>query len=233
MQAYFDSKEIDKFEAMADGWWNPNGKFKPLHRINPIRLDYINNHIKLKDAHVLDVGCGGGLLAEGMADRGAVTTGLDRSEKALTIARMHANNMNVNVQYEASDAQTWAMEHADAYDAITCMEVLEHVPDVPDTVAACASMLKPGGYFFFATLNRTLQAYIKAILGAEYVMGWLPKGTHQYAKFIRPSELHAACRMTRLDVQGLCGMSYRILTDNFELSDDLAVNYLGHAIKES
>ncbi len=231
MQAYFDSEEVDKFEAMADDWWNPNGKFKPLHRINPIRLNYIDSHIKLKGAHVLDVGCGGGLLVEGLAGKGAVTTGLDRSEKALTIARRHAEKTNASVQYKASDAQTWAMEHANKYDVITCMEVLEHVPNVPDTVAACANMLKPEGHFFFATLNRTLQAYIKAILGAEYMMGWLPKGTHQYAKFIRPSEMYAACRNAHLEVTDMRGMSYRILTDNFELSDELAVNYLGHAIK--
>lgn len=231
MQAYFDSEEIDKFEAMADEWWNPGGKFKPLHHINPIRLDYIDTHVKLKGAHVLDVGCGGGLLAESLADKGAITTGLDRSEKALAIARTHAKRTHAQVLYETSDAQTWAMDHADAYNAITCMEVLEHVPDVPDTIAACARMLKPGGYFFFATLNRTPQAYIKAILGAEYVMAWLPKGTHQYAKFIRPSEMHAACRMASLDVTDMHGMSYRLLTDHFDLSDDLSVNYLGCAVK--
>jgi len=231
MQAHFDSNEINKFEAMAEEWWNPAGKFKPLHRINPIRLDYINAQTTLKDAHALDVGCGGGLLAEGLVGRGATTTGVDRSEKALAVARIHAEKTGASVRYETSDAQTWAADHAGEYNVVTCMEVLEHVPDVPDTVAACASMLKPGGYFFFATLNRTPQAYIKAVLGAEYVLGWLPKGTHQYAKFIRPSEMYAACRMAGLEVRELRGMSYRMLMDRFELSDDLSVNYLGYAIK--
>jgi len=231
MQAHFDPEEIKKFEAMAEEWWNPAGKFKPLHRINPIRLDYINAQAKLKGAHVLDVGCGGGLLAEGLAGCGATTAGVDRSEKALAIARIHAKKTGANIQYETSDAQTWAADHADEYDVITCMEVLEHVPGVPDTVAACATMLKPGGHFFFATLNRTPQAYVKAILGAEYILGWLPKGTHQYAKFIRPSEINTACHMARLDIQNLRGMSYMMLTDRFELSDDLSVNYLGFATK--
>jgi len=231
MQAHFDTDEINKFEAMAEEWWDPTGKFKPLHRINPIRLDYIDAHATLKDAHALDVGCGGGLLAEGLVGRGATTTGIDRSEKALAVARIHAEKTGANVRYETSDAQTWAADHAGEYDVVTCMEVLEHVPDVPDTVAACTTMLKPGGYFFFATLNRTPQAYIKAILGAEYVLGWLPKGTHQYAKFIRPSEMYATCRMAGLEIRELRGMSYRMLMDRFELSDDLSVNYLGYAIK--
>jgi 2-polyprenyl-6-hydroxyphenyl methylase/3-demethylubiquinone-9 3-methyltransferase len=231
MQGHFDSEEIKKFEAMAEEWWNPAGKFKPLHRLNPIRLDYIDSRATLKGAQVLDVGCGGGLLAEGLAYRGAITTGIDRSEKALAVARIHAEKTGAKVQYEISDAQTWATDHAGQYDVVTCMEVLEHVPDVPGTVAACAAMLKPGGYFFFATLNRTPQAYVKAILGAEYVLGWLPKGTHRYARFIRPSEINTACRTARLDVTDLHGMSYRMLTDRFELSDDLSVNYLGCAVK--
>lgn len=231
MQGHFDSEEIKKFEAMAEEWWNPAGKFKPLHRINPVRLDYIDARATLRGAHVLDVGCGGGLLAEPLTDHGAITTGIDRSEKALAVARIHAEKTGVNVQYETSDAQIWATDHAGRYDVVTCMEVLEHVPDAPGTIAACAAMLKPGGRFFFATLNRTPQAYVKAILGAECVLGWLPKGTHRYAMFIRPSEIYAACRMARLDVTDLHGMSYRMLTDCFELSDDLSVNYLGYAVK--
>jgi len=233
MQAHFDSDEVKKFEAMAGDWWNPVGKFKPLHRINPIRLDYIDAHAALKGSRALDVGCGGGLLAEELFSRGAMTTGIDRSEKALAVARIHAEKADVDIRYETSDAQTWSTDHTGEYDVITCMEVLEHVPDVPATVAACAAMLKPGGNFFFATLNRTPQAYVKTILGAEYVLGWLPKGTHQYAKFIRPSEIHAACRMAGLDVHELRGMSYRILMDRFELSGDLSVNYLGYARKST
>lgn len=216
---------------MAEEWWSPTGKFKPLHRINPIRLEYIGLRTTLKGARALDVGCGGGLLAESLAACGAATTGIDRSGKALAVARIHAEKTGAKVRYETSDAQSWAAGHVGAYDVITCMEVLEHVPDVPNTVAACATMLKPGGYFFFATLNRTLRAYAQAILGAEYVLGWLPKGTHQYARFIRPSEMNAACRMTHLEVADLHGMSYRVLENRFELSDDLSVNYLGCAIK--
>jgi 2-polyprenyl-6-hydroxyphenyl methylase / 3-demethylubiquinone-9 3-methyltransferase len=227
----FDPDEIRKFEAIAAEWWDPHGRFRPLHRINPVRLDYIGRQADLGRAEVLDVGCGGGLLAEGMASRGAAVTGIDRSEKALGVARTHAAQSDVSVQYEAGDAETWAESHAAAYDIVTCLEVLEHVPDVEATVAACARMLKPGGLFFFATLNRTPKSYAMAILGAEYVLCWLPKGTHRYEKFIRPSELVGAMRHAGLEAAELRGMSYRILTDRFELSDDLDVNYLGFARK--
>jgi len=227
----FDQDEIAKFEAMAEEWWDPKGKFKPLHQINPLRLDYIADTATLPGAMVLDVGCGGGLLAEGMAGHGAHVTGIDRSPRALGVARTHAEQAGVTVQYEENDAETWAESHAEHYDIVTCLEVLEHVPDVEGTVAACASMLKPGGHFFFATLNRTPTAYLKAIIGAEYILGWLPKGTHEYAKFIRPSEMHQALRQAGLNMQALHGMSYSILADRFSLSGDLSVNYLGVAVK--
>jgi 2-polyprenyl-6-hydroxyphenyl methylase/3-demethylubiquinone-9 3-methyltransferase len=227
----YDPDEIRKFEAIAAEWWDPRGRFKPLHQINPVRLDYIARQTDLGKARVLDVGCGGGLLAEGMAARGADVTGIDRSGKALGVARAHAQQGGIAVHYEASDAETWAETHAGDYDVVTCLEVLEHVPDVEATVAACAGMLKPGGLFFFATLNRTPKSYLKAILGAEYILGWLPKGTHRYANFLRPSELVAAMRHGGLEPVDLRGMSYRILTDRFELSDDLDVNYLGFARK--
>jgi len=231
MQAHYDPQEISKFEAMAAEWWDPKGKFKPLHRINPLRLDYIADSIDLAGATVLDVGCGGGLLAEGMAARGAKVTGIDRSPKALGVARLHAESCGIAMDYVETDAESWAEKHAGTYDAVTCLEVLEHVPDVRRTVQACCHMLKPGGHFFFATLNRTATAYIKAIIGAEYVLGWLPKGTHQYDKFIRPSELHQACRSAGLNVQDMRGISYHLLRDRFELSDDMSVNYLGRANK--
>jgi 2-polyprenyl-6-hydroxyphenyl methylase / 3-demethylubiquinone-9 3-methyltransferase len=227
----YDPDEIRKFEAIATEWWDPRGRFKPLHQINPVRLDYIARQTELGKSKVLDVGCGGGLLAEGMATHGSAVTGIDRSEKALGVARAHAAQSGIDVHYEASDAETWAEEHGDAYDIVTCLEVLEHVPDVEATVAACARMLKPGGLFFFATLNRTPKSYLMAILGAEYVLGWLPKGTHRYANFLRPSELVAALRHGGLEPAELRGMSYRILTDRFELSDNLDVNYLGFARK--
>jgi 2-polyprenyl-6-hydroxyphenyl methylase/3-demethylubiquinone-9 3-methyltransferase len=228
---HFDSDEIAKFEAMAEEWWDPTGKFKPLHKINPIRLDYIDRQVKLATATVLDVGCGGGLLAENMAARGAKVTGLDRSPKALAIARLHSEQSGVSVEYVENDAETWAENHTEHYDAVTCLEVLEHVPDVPRTVAACAAMIKPGGHFFFATLNRNPTSYIKAILGAEYILGWLPKGTHEYAKFIKPSEMNSALRGAGLEIKDLKGLSYAMLSDRFSLSDDLSVNYLGFAIK--
>ncbi|WP_100266422.1 bifunctional 2-polyprenyl-6-hydroxyphenol methylase/3-demethylubiquinol 3-O-methyltransferase UbiG [Mariprofundus ferrinatatus] len=228
---HFDSDEIAKFEAMAEEWWDPAGKFKPLHKINPLRLDYIDREVKLAGKTVLDVGCGGGLLAEGMASRGASVTGIDRSPKGLGVARLHSEKSGVPVQYEECDAETWAESHAGFYDAVTCLEVLEHVPDVPRTVAACAAMIKPGGHFFFATLNRNPVSYIKAILGAEYILGWLPKGTHEYAKFIKPSEMNVALRSADLEIRDLKGMSYAMLSDHFSLSDDLSVNYLGFAVK--
>ena len=228
---YVDADVISRFEAIAAEWWDPNGRFKPLHQINPLRLDYIAQRIDLSQAKVLDVGCGGGLLAEGMAKRGADVTGVDRSPKALNVARLHAEQANVSVDYQENDAETWALTHAETYDAVTCLEVLEHVPDVPRAIAACASMLKPGGLFFFATLNRTPISYIKAIIGAEYVMGWLPKGTHQYNKFIKPNEMIRAVRQAGLNEQDIQGMSYALLSGHFYLSHDLSVNYLGFAKK--
>ncbi|MDT8375104.1 MAG: bifunctional 2-polyprenyl-6-hydroxyphenol methylase/3-demethylubiquinol 3-O-methyltransferase UbiG [Mariprofundaceae bacterium] len=229
--AHFDPEEIAKFEAIAAEWWDPKGRFKPLHRINPLRLDYIADRIDIQGSNILDVGCGGGLLAEGMASRGATVTGIDRSEKALAVARTHASHSGIGVQYEYCDAETWAATHTGAYDVVTCLEVLEHVPDVPHTIAACAAMLKPGGKLFFATLNRTPASYLKAIIGAEYLLGWLPRGTHQYSKFIRPSELVHALRLGNLQVEEIRGISYQVLTDRFTLSDDLSANYLGMAGK--
>ena len=228
---YVDPEEIKRFEAIAAEWWDPDGRFKPLHQINPLRLDYIAQRVDLSSAKVLDVGCGGGLLAETMASRGAEVTGIDRSPKALSVAAVHAEQSGVDVDYKENDAETWAQTHEETYDVVTCLEVLEHVPDVERAVKACADMLKPGGLFFFATLNRTPECYLKAIIGAEYVMGWLPKGTHQYSKFIRPSEMVQAVRRAGLAEQDMQGMSYRMLLGQFYLSHNLNVNYLGFARK--
>jgi 2-polyprenyl-6-hydroxyphenyl methylase/3-demethylubiquinone-9 3-methyltransferase len=231
MNHHYDPEEIEKFEALAREWWNPDGKFRPLHRINPIRLDYIAGHHELQGAETLDVGCGGGILAEAMATRGAKVTGIDRSEKALAVARLHARESGWTIGYHCSDAETWAETHSDTYDVVTCMEVLEHVPDVESTVEACVRMLKPGGAFFFATLNRTVKSFLVAIVGAEYVLNWLPKGTHHYDKFVRPSELVGLLRRAGLEVEDLRGMSFEVLSNRFALSDDLSVNYLGYARK--
>ena len=228
---YVDPEEIKRFEAIAAEWWDPDGRFKPLHQINPLRLDYIAQRVDLSSAKVLDVGCGGGLLAETMAKRGAEVTGIDRSPKALSVAAVHAEQSGIDVDYQENDAETWAQTHQETYDVVTCLEVLEHVPDVERAVKACADMLKPGGLFFFATLNRTPECYLKAIIGAEYVMGWLPKGTHQYSKFIRPSEMVQAVRHAGLAEQDMQGMSYRMLLGQFYLSHSLNVNYLGFARK--
>ncbi|MDX8387204.1 MAG: bifunctional 2-polyprenyl-6-hydroxyphenol methylase/3-demethylubiquinol 3-O-methyltransferase UbiG [Ghiorsea sp.] len=230
---YVDPDEISRFEAIAAEWWDPDGRFKPLHQINPLRLDYIAQRVNLKDAKVLDVGCGGGLLAESMAAHGAQVTGIDRSPKALSVASVHAEQAGITVDYQENDAETWAENHQRTYDVVTCLEVLEHVPDVKRAVKACANMVKPGGLFFFATLNRTPESYIKAILGAEYVLGWLPKGTHQYKKFIRPSEMIDAVRQAGLSEQDMQGMSYALLSGYFYLSHDLNVNYLGFAKKQA
>lgn len=232
MSHHYDPKEIAKFDALAEEWWDPDGRFRPLHRINPVRLDYIAGQQPLEGATVLDVGCGGGILAESMAIEGANVTGLDRAEKALAVARLHAEKSGVKLEYHSNDAETWAETHAGKYDAVTCMEVLEHVPDVAGTIAACTRMLKPGGVFFFATLNRTVKSFLMAIVGAEYVLNWLPRGTHHYDKFIRPAELVEAMRLSSLEVEDLKGMSFELINNRFTLSDDLSVNYLGLARKQ-
>jgi len=229
--SHFDPSEIEKFEAIASEWWSPTGRFRPLHRINPIRLDYIDRHTPLSGMLVVDIGCGGGLLAEGMALRGANVTGIDRSQKSLSVASLHAGQSDVDVNYRLSDAESWVEHHQAEYDVVTCLEVLEHVPDVPRTVAACSGLLKPGGSFYFATLNRTAISWLKAIVGAEYLLGWLPRGTHDYQKFIRPSEMHAALRAAGMEVKGLRGLCFDLIGNRFYEGDDLSVNYMGHAVK--
>lgn len=221
-----DEKELAKFSELAHRWWDPESEFKPLHDINPLRLDWIDAAISLQGKDVLDVGCGGGLLSEGMAARGARVSGIDLSEKALRVARLHLHESGLSVDYRLISAENFAAENPARFDAITCMEMLEHVPDPASVITACVSMLKPGGKLFLSTLNRTPKSYLLAIIGAEYVLGMLPKGTHDYAKFIRPSELVGLARSAGLETEEIRGMSYSAFGKRYSLSDDTSVNYL-------
>ncbi|HRP23845.1 MAG TPA: bifunctional 2-polyprenyl-6-hydroxyphenol methylase/3-demethylubiquinol 3-O-methyltransferase UbiG [Thauera sp.] len=223
-----DPAELQKFSELAHRWWDPASEFRPLHEINPLRLSWINGKAELAGKKVLDVGCGGGILAEGMAAVGAEVTGIDLSEKALSVARLHLFESGHKVDYRLFSAEAFADENPAAFDVVTCMEMLEHVPDPASTIAACARLVKPGGHVFFSTLNRNLKSYVFAIIGAEYVLKLLPAGTHEYAKFIKPSELTRYCRQAALDAQELIGMSYNPLTKVYSLGRDTDVNYLLH-----
>ena len=221
-----DPAELQKFSDLAHRWWDPESEFKPLHQINPLRLDWIDNTVGLNGKKVVDIGCGGGILAESMAARGAEVTGVDLSEKALGVARLHLYESGQTVNYRHISAEDLAHESPASFDVVTCMEMLEHVPDPASTIRACASLVKPGGKVFFSTLNRNLKAYLLAVVGAEYVLNLLPKGTHEYAKFIKPSELSRYVRDAGLDVEELRGMSYNPLTKVYALGRDTDVNYL-------
>ena len=221
-----DPAELQKFSELAHRWWDPESEFKPLHDINPLRLDWIDDAANLAGKAVIDVGCGGGILAEGMASRGATVTGIDMAAKPLSVARLHLFESGLNVDYRETSAEAMAAEHPGAFDVVTCMEMLEHVPDPASVINACATMVKPGGHVFFSTLNRNPKSYLFAIIGAEYLLNMLPKGTHDYAKFIKPSELSRACRQARLDVVDLVGMSYNPLSKAYHLGSDTSVNYL-------
>ena len=221
-----DQSEIAKFSALAHRWWDPNSEFKPLHAINPLRLSWIKTFVNLEGKKVLDIGCGGGILAESIAQSGADTTGIDLSEKALKVAELHALEVGANLTYRSISAEALAQEQAGQYDVVTCMEMLEHVPDPASVVRACATLCKPGGTLFFSTLNRNPKSYLFAIIGAEYILRLLPKGTHEYAKFIKPSELLAFTRDAKLDLLGMKGLSYNPLTQVYSLGDDVDVNYM-------
>jgi 2-polyprenyl-6-hydroxyphenyl methylase/3-demethylubiquinone-9 3-methyltransferase len=222
-----DPAELDKFSALAHRWWDPNSEFKPLHAINPLRLDLIDRTVGgLRDRTVVDIGCGGGILSESMAIRGARVKGIDLAEKPLKVARLHLLESGAQVDYEAISAEALAAREPHRYDIVTCMEMLEHVPDPAQTVAACAQLVKPGGHVFFSTLNRNPKSYLFAIIGAEYLLKLLPIGTHEWARFIRPSELARMCRAARLECSTLTGMSYNPITQIYRLNQDVSVNYI-------
>ncbi len=224
-----DPAELEKFERLASRWWDPAGEFRPLHDINPLRLEWIAGHARLEGAEALDVGCGGGILAEAMARRGARVTGIDLSEKALRVAELHLHESKLDVRYE----QVPVEECAGEFDVVTCMELLEHVPEPAGMVAACAARAKPGGKVFFSTINRNPKAYLFAVVGAEYVLGLLPRGTHDYERFIRPSELTRWCRAAGLRADELIGMTYNPLTRRYRLGPDCDVNYLVRCTRDA
>jgi 2-polyprenyl-6-hydroxyphenyl methylase/3-demethylubiquinone-9 3-methyltransferase len=228
MNINVDPAELAKFGELAHRWWDPQSDFKPLHDINPLRLDYINRMAALNGKTVLDVGCGGGILAESMAQAGGSVTGIDLSEPALKVAQLHLLESGNTVDYISVSAEDFALQRPAAFDVVTCMELLEHVPDPESTVRACAALAKPGGHVFFSTINRNPKAYLFAVIGAEYILRMLPRGTHRYEKFIKPSELASYCRRAALDVREIVGMTYNPLTGMYALGSDTDVNYLMH-----
>lgn len=227
-----DHAEIAKFEALAHRWWDRESEFKPLHDINPLRVNWINERTPLACQKVLDVGCGGGILSEAMAQRGAEVTGIDMGEAPLAVARLHQLESGVEVTYRQVTAEALAEEMPGQFDVVTCLEMLEHVPDPASIIQACYSLVKPGGHVFFSTINRNPKAYLFAIIGAEYIMHMLPRGTHDFKKFIRPSELGAWSRTAGLEVQDIIGLTYNPLTKRYKLEADVDVNYMMHTTKD-
>ncbi|QAU33818.1 bifunctional 2-polyprenyl-6-hydroxyphenol methylase/3-demethylubiquinol 3-O-methyltransferase UbiG [Janthinobacterium sp. 17J80-10] len=221
-----DPLELQKFGELAHRWWDPTSEFRPLHEINPLRLEWINARVPLAGKKVVDVGCGGGILAESMAKKGAHVTGIDLSEKPLKVADLHSLESGVQVRYELIAAEALAAREPGQYDVVTCMEMLEHVPDPASIVKACATLVKPGGHVFFSTINRNPKAYLFAVIGAEYLLKLLPKGTHDYAKFLTPAELARFIREAGLNIDSLKGMGYNPLTKVYSLNQDTDVNYL-------
>lgn len=228
-----DPVEIEKFSQLAHKWWDPHSEFKPLHDINPLRLDYIDRLAGLAGKTVLDVGCGGGILSESMAGMNAMVTGIDLSDKALKVAKLHLLESGRQVNYRKIAVEELSTEQPGQFDVVTCMEMLEHVPDPDSVIAACAKLAKPGGWVFFSTLNRTPKAYLLAVIGAEYLLNMLARGTHDYAKFIKPSELAQSCRNAGLNLADLSGMSYNPISHIYSLGRDTDVNYLIACRKEA
>jgi 2-polyprenyl-6-hydroxyphenyl methylase / 3-demethylubiquinone-9 3-methyltransferase len=227
-----DAGEIAKFDRLAHRWWDLDGEFKPLHAMNPVRASYLDCRVTLAGKRLLDIGCGGGIFSEAMAQRGALVTGIDMGQNALQVAQLHALESGLTIDYQVRSAEQFAQEQPGQFEVLSCLEMLEHVPDPSSVIRACAQLLAPGGQAFFSTLNRTPKAYGIAILGAEYLLGWLPKGTHHYRAFIRPSELARSCREAGLVVKDICGIRYNPVTQTFALNpQDTAVNYLLHCEK--
>lgn len=226
-----DPNEVSKFEALASRWWDTNSEFKPLHDINPLRLNYIDKHANITGKRVLDIGCGGGILSESMAARGASVVGIDAGKTPLSVARLHALESGIELDYRHITAEELAEEAPESFDVVTCMEMLEHVPDPASVLKACTQLVKPGGHVFLSTINRSAKAYAFAIVGAEYVLQMLPKGTHDYQKFIRPSELEQWSRQAGLSFQEIKGMSYNPLSRTYSIGTELSVNYLVHALR--
>ena len=221
-----DDLEIRKFEALASRWWDPNSEFKPLHDINPLRVNYISQHINLAEKRVLDIGCGGGILAEALAHHGATVTAIDKAEASLSVAKLHLLESQLDISYLDSTAEEFAETQTAQFDVVTCLEMLEHVPDPSSVVAACQRLVKPGGLVFFSTINRNPKSYLFAIIGAEYLLNLLPRGRHDYAKLIKPSELATWSRQAHLNLRDQIGMGYNPLTKKYFLQNSLDVNYL-------
>lgn len=231
-QDNFDQEELAKFESLAFRWWDRDSEFKPLHDINPLRLNFINERVPLAGKKIIDVGCGGGILSESMALKGATVKGIDLGKAPLSVAKLHSKESGLNVDYEMISAERIAEREAEQYDVVTCLEMLEHVPDPSKIIQACAKLVKPGGHVFFSTINRNPKSYMYAIIGAEYLLQLLPKGTHDYNKFIKPSELSEWIRQTPLKSKELIGMSYNPLTKKYWLGTNVSVNYMVHAQKD-
>jgi 2-polyprenyl-6-hydroxyphenyl methylase/3-demethylubiquinone-9 3-methyltransferase len=227
-----DPAEIAKFSELASHWWDTHGEMKSLHDINPLRLQYIDQHSPLMGKKVIDIGCGGGILSESMDKKGAHVTGLDMSKQAIQVAKLHQHESGTHVDYFVSTAEDFAAKHPGEFDVVTCLEMLEHVPDPSSIVRACAALVKPGGSVFFSTLNRNMKSYLFAIIGAEYVLNIIPKNTHDYAKFIRPSELSEWARKSSLAVKNMTGLTYNPLNKTYKLCEDISVNYLVYLIKK-
>ena len=221
-----DTHEIEKFNLLAHKWWDPTSEFKPLHEINPLRLNFIKSSVNLNGKKVLDVGCGGGILSESLASKGADVTGIDQGDKVIQIAKLHANESGVKVKYKHINIEDFYKNTDERFDVITCLEMLEHVPDPNSIINTCSKLLKPGGKVFFSTINKNLKAFLFAIIGAEYILNLLPKGTHEYKKFIKPSQLQAWTSRNNLSFDSIIGMTYNLITQKYKLSQDTSVNYI-------